>query len=207
MKNNFILCYKRSHETFRQLGATGEAAPTSDLVAREGDDLIGSGSTSRVLRKLRFPTAAGFSKGRGEGSGLQSLSGSSSRALERRKETTGEPFDERFRSIWVHHRSLNHAAGGRGNSHVLWSSLSSQPPLVTPDGAGIELSEARTPGSGNGRGGDRTLEEETVAGDKKAFVLGAHLTFLDESGFLLIPNVCRTWAPRGQTPVLHHFCR
>ena len=26
--------------------------------------------------------------------------------------------------------------------------------------------------------------------------------FLDESGFLLVPNVRRTWAPRGQTPIL-----
>jgi len=26
--------------------------------------------------------------------------------------------------------------------------------------------------------------------------------FLDESGFLLVPNVTRTWAPRGQTPRL-----
>jgi transposase len=30
--------------------------------------------------------------------------------------------------------------------------------------------------------------------------LGAHLVFLDESGFLLIPNLKRTWSPRGQTP-------
>jgi transposase len=30
--------------------------------------------------------------------------------------------------------------------------------------------------------------------------LGAHLVFLDESGFLLIPNLKRTWAPQGQTP-------
>jgi transposase len=28
--------------------------------------------------------------------------------------------------------------------------------------------------------------------------------FLDESGFLLIPNVVRTWGPRGQTPVFRH---
>jgi transposase len=31
---------------------------------------------------------------------------------------------------------------------------------------------------------------------------GAHLVFLDESGFMLTPTVRRTWAPRGQTPVL-----
>src|SRR5919109_315719 len=34
--------------------------------------------------------------------------------------------------------------------------------------------------------------------------LGAHLVFLDESGFLLIPNVKRTWAPRGNTPTLRY---
>ncbi len=29
--------------------------------------------------------------------------------------------------------------------------------------------------------------------------------FLDESGFLLIPTVTRTWAPRGQTPFFYHL--
>lgn len=31
---------------------------------------------------------------------------------------------------------------------------------------------------------------------------GAHLVFLDESGFMLTPSVRRTWGPRGQTPIL-----
>jgi transposase len=34
--------------------------------------------------------------------------------------------------------------------------------------------------------------------------MGAHIVFADESGFLLIPNVVRTWAPQGQTPVHCH---
>jgi transposase len=42
---------------------------------------------------------------------------------------------------------------------------------------------------------------------KKVRRLKAHLAFLDESGFLLIPNVRRTWAPRGQTPILWHRYR
>ena len=33
------------------------------------------------------------------------------------------------------------------------------------------------------------------------------MAFLDESGFLLIPNVRKTWAPMGQTPVLRHSYR
>lgn len=31
---------------------------------------------------------------------------------------------------------------------------------------------------------------------------GAHLVFLDESGFMLNPSVRRTWGPRGKTPIL-----
>jgi transposase len=47
-----------------------------------------------------------------------------------------------------------------------------------------------------------------VASDqKKTRQLGAYLAFVDESGFLLIPTVRRTWAPRGQTPLLHHSYR
>jgi transposase len=31
--------------------------------------------------------------------------------------------------------------------------------------------------------------------------------FADESGFQLIPTVRRTWAPQGQTPLIHHWDR
>lgn len=37
---------------------------------------------------------------------------------------------------------------------------------------------------------------------REAFRRRAHLVFLDESGFFLTPTVRRTFAPRGQTPVL-----
>jgi transposase len=36
---------------------------------------------------------------------------------------------------------------------------------------------------------------------------GAHLVFLDESGYMLTPTVRRTWAPRGQTPILSSWDR
>ncbi|MBI4561558.1 MAG: IS630 family transposase [Candidatus Rokubacteria bacterium] len=44
-------------------------------------------------------------------------------------------------------------------------------------------------------------------GKNNAARLGAHLVFVDESGFLLIPSVRKTWAPRGQTPVLRIWQR
>ena len=46
-----------------------------------------------------------------------------------------------------------------------------------------------------------------AAGKKNAERLGAHIVFIDESGFLLIPPVRKTWAPRGRTPVFHHWYR
>jgi transposase len=44
-----------------------------------------------------------------------------------------------------------------------------------------------------------------AAGKKNATRLGAHIVFIDESGFQLIPTVRRTWAPRGKTPLLRHW--
>src|SRR5512139_3806412 len=41
-------------------------------------------------------------------------------------------------------------------------------------------------------------------GKKNAARLAAHLVFIDESGFLLIPSVLKTWGPVGQTPIVVH---
>lgn len=48
-------------------------------------------------------------------------------------------------------------------------------------------------------------EEGLAAGKKNATRLGAHIVFVDESGFMLIPSVRKTWAPRGQTPLLRFW--
>jgi transposase len=39
-----------------------------------------------------------------------------------------------------------------------------------------------------------------AANKKKAKRLGAHIVFADESGFLMVPLVVKTWAPIGCTP-------
>jgi transposase len=73
----------------------------------------------------------------------------------------------------------------------------------------LELPSTGTTGSATGRGGHRTLEALQVASDKKKRCreLGAHLAFLDESGFLLIPTFRRTWGPQGQAPVVRYNYR
>lgn len=65
-----------------------------------------------------------------------------------------------------------------------------------------ETHHART---GARRGRDCSLGAGQLAGDKKnAARQGATIVFLDETGFSERPSVRRTWAPRGQTPVLTH---
>src|SRR2546428_5390899 len=51
------------------------------------------------------------------------------------------------------------------------------------------------------------MEAEALAGVKKnAKNEGRTIVFIDESGLSQRPHRCRTWAPRGQTPVLqYHF--
>jgi hypothetical protein len=50
------------------------------------------------------------------------------------------------------------------------------------------------------------VETKALAGVKKAKNEGRTIVFIDESGLSERPHRCRTWAPRGQTPVLqYHF--
>ncbi len=42
---------------------------------------------------------------------------------------------------------------------------------------------------------------------KNAERMGAHIAFIDESGFMLMPPVRRTWGPRGRTPQTRHQYR
>jgi len=46
-----------------------------------------------------------------------------------------------------------------------------------------------------------------AAHQKKAKRRNAHIVFIDESGFSLIPNVRKSWAPVGRTPVAYHPAR
>ena len=55
------------------------------------------------------------------------------------------------------------------------------------------------------RAGDRPLEAVSLAGAKKNCARdGRVIVFIDESGFSERPTVARTWARRGQTPIIQY---
>src|SRR6266487_5485114 len=72
---------------------------------------------------------------------------------------------------------------------------------------GLELPASDRTRLGTGRSQDSAVEAGTLAGvKKKAKNEGRTIVFIDESGLSERPHRCRTWAPRGQTPVLqYHF--
>lgn len=50
----------------------------------------------------------------------------------------------------------------------------------------------------------REWKEKAWPDIHKAEEQGYTVIFIDEAGFYLLPSVVRTWAPRGQTPILHY---
>ncbi len=89
----------------------------------------------------------------------------------------------------------------------MWDFLPSLAGLADPAAVGMELSASDGPRLRTGRREDPAVEAETLAGvKKKAKNEGRTIVFIDESGLSERPHRCRTWAPRGQTPVLqYHF--
>ena len=80
-------------------------------------------------------------------------------------------------------------------------------PLGVADAAavGLERAAADRPCPAARRSGDRGVEKEEVAGGKKiAARQGRIIVFIDESGLSERPCRARTWAPKGQTPVLQY---
>jgi hypothetical protein len=95
-------------------------------------------------------------------------------------------------------------AGGGFDQTRMWDRLS---PRTRMAATGLELPTPSRASSGTRRAGHRAVEAQALAGDKKqAQKQGFVIVFVDESGLSQRPHRCRTWAPRGQTPVLqYHF--
>src|SRR3990167_5447393 len=100
---------------------------------------------------------------------------------------------------------VDHPADRRAHRTAAGREISPQSCRQTPAPSGLEPPETGASRGRTRRGVNRRLETVRVACSKKnAARLAAHVLFIDESGFLLIPSVRKTWSPVGQTPVVHH---
>src|SRR3989442_621584 len=107
--------------------------------------------------------------------------------------------------VRIQHGSLDVAPGGGGHRATDAGAPSSRACVAHPAWLELVPAAAGTARPGARRGGDRAVEDATVdAAKKNARRQRAWLVFEDESGVSQQPVVRRTWAPRGQTPVLIH---
>lgn len=107
----------------------------------------------------------------------------------------------------VRHRTLDARARGRGDLPPLRGAIQRDARLALARESGMEPPTTRPPRHRARRGGHSALEAATLAGSKKnAAKQGRVIVFVDESGLSERPTRVRTWAPKGETPVLqYHF--
>ena len=135
-------------------------------------------------------------------------SGASGAQAQARRATTGEGgarVARRTRRPRVHHRTVDVAPRGDSDPADDGRAASSQSCRPAAPAARLVLAAARPAGARARRAGDRTLEDAALGAAKKnARRRRAWLLFEDESGVSQQPVVRRTWAPRGETPILTH---
>jgi len=105
-------------------------------------------------------------------------------------------------------RSVDPASGRDGDPAPDGRAVSPGPRLVSPAAAELVTAAAGAAGARTRRAGYSPVGGAAVArGKKNARRQRAWLVFEDESGLSTQPVVRRTWAPRGETPVLTHRFR
>src|SRR6266436_1079438 len=103
----------------------------------------------------------------------------------------------------LRHHPVDVAADRRGHRPTDGGALSPRACLAHPAGIELVAATARAPSAGARRGRHSPVATPALAaGKKNARRRHAWIVFEDESGISQQPVVRRTWAPRGQTPVL-----
>jgi transposase len=195
------------HETTRHPATAGEAPPASYPALGAGELRVGRCSMDCCLQELCGAMARCIQTPRDTWPSCQRHPRTPAPHVGEPKGTAGKVSSPRSAGSRIFHRPVDAGAYSGTHREVVSHCLPSQPCVAVVTEHGVELSEAGTPCPPEGRTGDCTLETSALVRDKKTARRGAHLVFPDESGFLLVPNVKRTWAPRGKTPHFYHWFR
>src|SRR6185312_2237034 len=105
----------------------------------------------------------------------------------------------------LHQRAVDAAPHRHADQRALRGAVLAILRLETAATVGMECAAAHRSCSATRRSGHPHLEGQEVAGDKKiAARQGRIIVFIDESGLSERPCRARTWAPKGQTPILQY---
>ena len=163
-----IFCYNGGHKTPWNSSRTGEAPPTRHPTAKAGQGKsIVCGALGGSIKKLCLPMVPNVSEGRFQGPPFQEDSWPSSQVILRSESEVGVGAAGGSIGCRVSDRSLDPETDCSSDPEAIWCSVSPQPCLEVAFGDEVELSEARTSGSGEERRGDRALEAVSLAAYKK----------------------------------------
>src|SRR5207249_7819112 len=106
---------------------------------------------------------------------------------------------------WPWHQPVDGLARGRPDRATNGAEVSSRACVATSALLGLELPTAYRSGHAARRACYPALEAGALAGTKKKAQRERRtIVFVDESGLSERPHRARTWAPRGETPVLQY---
>src|SRR5512139_2851368 len=160
--------YNMGHETPWIPRGTGKAPPTRNRVTeRKQDDSFSRGALGGSIKELCFPVVPRVPGGRFQGPSFNGDSGASSQAVpNREKQIGGSPLIGSA-GCRVSDRPVDSETDRPNHSQALWHPVSSQSCVAVASRDGMELPEARAPGSAKERERGCALESLSVAPYKK----------------------------------------
>ena len=155
------------HETSRDPRAVGEAASTCRAVPESWPGALCGRPPGPGVGEFRVSLVAGLSAPRAAGTTVQTDAGATAPVVGGAEAEAGEAPVDGGTPGRLHDRSLDPGARGHTDSPAVRGPLSPRACLEGPDGAGLELPEARAARGGARRGRHRPVEARGMAPDKK----------------------------------------
>ena len=130
-----------------------------------------------------------------------------SRLSAEQRAAVGAPAGTGRRGPRLSGRRVDDQARRRRDQARVWRPLPSRAYESAPPGDRLECPEAAPPGHPAQRRGHHAVVDGALAGpSSKAQSERRTIVWVDEAGFYLLPGLVRTYAPRGQTPILWVPC-
>ena len=167
MELYFCFRYTWGYETPRDPATTGEASPTGHPVGESGEKTVGRRPLGGGIQKFGVPMVRSVPKEWRGGPSPQTDSGAAAKAHQAPEAQVGEPSAVGTIGARLSNRTVDLEAHCPVGPETVSRSLSPPSRVALASSNGMELPEARPPGSTTGRSGDCALEAVPLAAYKK----------------------------------------
>lgn len=162
-----IIRYSMGHATPWNPSTVRNPKTSGHVLAEGWQDLSVGGCNPERLDKLRGALGPGLSQRRRGRTPTQASAGPSSASVPVSETQAAAPAGARCRGGGIFDAALDSPANCQSNREAFRDCLSPWPRVAGDDGPEMDVAEAGAPRHAEGRGGHRTLEEASVAPDKK----------------------------------------